>query len=97
MKCVLQVLKSVTLLIVALTVGVAFQVAGAFAADGGGGRGRSIDFEEELIEGVNKKPYDSLNQISERDKRKKKPHLYNKRGSFKTETEESLRETRFVQ
>jgi hypothetical protein len=59
-------------------------------------RQKVIDFEDEVVEGVNKRPLDSLNQISERDRRKKKPHLYRKRGGFKSETAESLRVMRYT-
>lgn len=55
-----------------------------------------IDFEDEVVEGMNRRPLDSLNQISEKDKRKKKPHLYRKRVGFRTETTETLRALRFT-
>jgi hypothetical protein len=55
-----------------------------------------IDFEDEVVEGMNKRPLDSLNQISERNRLKKKPHLYRKRGGFKSETAESLRMMRYT-
>ena len=42
---------------------------------------KSINFEDELIEGINRKPLDSFNQLSEQD-RKKKDHLYHKRSGF---------------
>ncbi|HTL13263.1 MAG TPA: hypothetical protein VL588_12285 [Bdellovibrionota bacterium] len=61
-----------------------------------GGRGKVIDFEEDLVEGVNKKPYDSLSQLSEKN-RKKRAHLYRKRPSFREETEESRRDARWHQ
>ncbi len=60
-------------------------------------RGKVIDFEDETIEGLNKRPLDSLSQISEKNKKKKKPHLYRKRVSFRTETEETLQTARFTQ
>jgi len=59
-------------------------------------RTKVIDFEDEVVEGVNRKPLDSLNQISERNGHKKKPHLYRKRGGFKSETAESLRVMRYT-
>lgn len=58
---------------------------------------QKLDFEDELIEGMNKKPYDSLSQISERDKKKNDGHLYWKRSNFQPESNEALRELRFVQ
>jgi hypothetical protein len=60
-------------------------------------RGRVIDFEDELVEGVNKRPLDSLSQISERGKNGRKAHLYRKRGSFRNETQETLMEVRVWQ
>lgn len=51
-----------------------------------------IDFEDELVEGVNKRPLDSLSAISEKNKKRKKLHLYLKRAGFRTETNETLRE-----
>ena len=60
-------------------------------------RQKSIDFEDDLVEGMNKRPLDSLNQISERDKKHRKPHLYQKRIGFRDETGEILRELRYQQ
>lgn len=58
---------------------------------------RVIDFDDEVVEGVNKRPLDSLSQVSERDARRRKSHLYRKRAGFKTEMAETLRELRYVQ
>ncbi len=60
-------------------------------------RSKVIDFEDEVVEGVNKRPLDSLSQISEKDKRRRKPHLYRKRAGFRAETREVVRELRYVQ
>jgi hypothetical protein len=60
-------------------------------------RGKVIDFEDEVVEGVNKQPLDSLSQISEAERRRRKPHLYRKRGGFRTETAETLRVLRYAQ
>jgi hypothetical protein len=59
-------------------------------------RTKVIDFEDEVVEGVNRKPLDSLNQISERNGHKKNPHLYRKRSGFKSETAENLRVMRYT-
>jgi hypothetical protein len=59
-------------------------------------RTKVIDFEDEVVEGVNKKPLDSVDQISEANRKKHKPHLYRKRGGFRTETAETLRALRFT-
>ncbi len=59
-----------------------------------GKRQKVIDFEGELVEGVNRKSLDSLSQISESKKRFLKSHLYRKRQSFRSEITETLREMR---
>ncbi|MBC7397259.1 MAG: hypothetical protein H7333_07425 [Bdellovibrionales bacterium] len=53
-----------------------------------GKRSKNINFEDELIEGINRKPLDAFNQISEQNKRRKN-HLYRKRAGF-TDRDESL-------
>jgi hypothetical protein len=58
-------------------------------------RSKVIDFDDEVVEGLNKRPLDSLNAISERDRKKHKPHLYRKRAGFRTETDEMLRQIKF--
>ena len=49
-----------------------------FAAD----RRKKIDFEDQLVEGVNRQPLDSLSQLSE-DRASKKYRLYRKRAGFR--------------
>jgi hypothetical protein len=44
-------------------------------------RQKELNFEDDVIEGINRKPLDSVNQISERDDHEK-PHLYRKRATF---------------
>jgi hypothetical protein len=87
------------LLLITLTLlhlaGFALAPPEALAAEGGK-RQKVIDFEDETIEGLNKRPLDSLSQISEKDKRRRKPHLYRKRGGFRTETSETLRVLRYT-
>ena len=78
----------------AMVLGWALALSQSFAADTIGGHGKRqkvIDFDDEVVEGVNKQPLDSLNEIAERDKHKHKPHLYRKRAGFRTETAETLR------
>lgn len=57
-------------------------------------RSKSIDFDGELVEGMNKKPLDSLSQISEDQRKRKKSHLYQIPKHFRTDTGELLRELR---
>jgi hypothetical protein len=60
-------------------------------------RSKNLDFEGDLIEGVNKRPLDSLNQVSEANRRKKRPHLYNKKTDYQTENSQKLKEMRYAQ
>ncbi|MGE0615727.1 MAG: hypothetical protein AB7P04_08795 [Bacteriovoracia bacterium] len=68
-------------------------VASAAAAE----RHKVIDFEDELVEGVNKKPLDSLSTLSEKEKKRRRLHLYRKRVGFSSETADSLKEMRYAQ
>jgi hypothetical protein len=76
----------------------AFLVLGLFVgillsplpAEGQPKRGKVIDFEDEVVEGMNKRPLDSLSQISENGRKRKKPHLYRKRVAFGSETRVTL-------
>ena len=54
------------------------------------GRKTSIKFEDEVIEGMNKNPLDSVEQISQQDSESQ--HLYRKRKSFKDQTPSLIRE-----
>jgi hypothetical protein len=60
-------------------------------------RSKSLDFEGDLIEGVNKRPLDSLNQVSEANKKRKRPHLYNKKSDYHLENAYKLKEMRHSQ
>lgn len=53
-----------------------------------------IDFEGEVVEGINKQSLDSLNQISEEEKRRRRKHLYQKRKSFVSEDQDLISELR---
>jgi hypothetical protein len=68
---------------------------GGFAKEGGK-RTRVIDFEDEVVEGMNKRPLDSLNTLGDSGKKRRKPHLYRKRVGFRTETQETLRALRYT-
>jgi hypothetical protein len=58
-------------------------------------RSKNINFEDELVEGINRKPLDAFNQISERNK-KRKNHLYKKRSGFTDRDETLLTEMRLL-
>lgn len=67
----------------------------ARAADAAGARSRKvIDFEGDVVEGINRQPLGSLNQISEQDRRRGGAHLYRKRITFKNEDMALIRELR---
>ncbi len=56
---------------------------------------KQIDFEGDVVEGVNKQPLDSLNQISNGDNGGNRLHLYRRKkpaDAIKNENRESLRE-----
>ena len=57
-----------------------------------GAREKVIDFEDALVEGVNRKPYDSLQALSEKERRHRRAHLYHRRAGFQSEIEETLLE-----
>ena len=59
-------------------------------------RQKVIDFEDEVVEGLNKRPLDSLNEIADKDGKHKKSHLYFKRSSFKSENAETLHAARYT-
>lgn len=61
----------------------------------GGKRHKSIEFEDELVEGMNKRPLDSVSQIGERERANGRPHLYRKRVGFRQENRNTLREMRY--
>jgi hypothetical protein len=60
-------------------------------AEGDQQRGKKLDFDGDVVEGVNKQPLDTLNQISEQD-RKNRRHLYRKRADFDAESSDLVRE-----
>ena len=56
---------------------------------------KKLDFDGSYVEGLNKRPLDSLMQVGDGDKKRKKAHLYHKRDSFAPETAETLQEMRY--
>jgi len=56
---------------------------------------KTIDFEDELVEGLNKRNLDSLSYLGEREEDRNRKHLYRKRATFRGETKELLREMRY--
>lgn len=58
---------------------------------------KKLDFEDGVVEGLNKRPLDSFQQLSEADRNRKLPHLYKKRTSFREETAVTLKHARYSQ
>lgn len=73
-----------------LFLGVLFALVNAQNSAASSARSRAIDFEDELVEGMNKRPLDSVSQLAGKDRRHKKPHLYRKRSGFRDENRETL-------
>jgi len=61
------------------------------------GRQKFIDFDGDLVEGMNKSPYDSLNQVSESQRKRRAVHLYRKRKGFPMEIQHTLKKMRYIQ
>ncbi len=55
------------------------------------GRSSSINFDDEIVEGMNKNPFDSLTNIYKRDNRDQK-RLYRKKDNFNYELKLTIRE-----
>ncbi|MCM0606403.1 MAG: hypothetical protein KA715_09965 [Xanthomonadaceae bacterium] len=62
-----------------------------FEAYAGSKREKVIAFDDDLVEGMNKRPLDSLQQLGSANKNRRS-HLYRKRGSYPTETRITLQE-----
>ena len=60
------------------------------------GHAGAYDFEDDVIEGMNKRPLDSLSTVADGGKKRRKPHLYRKRVGFRTETQETLKALRYT-
>ncbi|MEK7690766.1 MAG: hypothetical protein AAB425_07075, partial [Bdellovibrionota bacterium] len=83
-------------LVIAIAAAVsAWSDAHADLRTGGEKRGRTIDFEDEVVEGINRQPLDSVSQVSEKERRRKQMHLYRKRKSFRDESKQTLAELRY--
>jgi len=74
------------------TISVFFAVTAVFSASSLASPSKVIDFEGDVVEGLHKRPLDSVSQISEDKKRLKGLHLYRKRKGFESETRSLLGE-----
>lgn len=88
-------MKPSLLLNILFVIGITAGLTVAVPAEAGK-RQKVIDFEDEVVEGMNKRPLDSLNQVSEKDRKKRRPHLYRKRAGFRNETYDALRSARYM-
>ncbi len=75
------------------------------AEDDGGGirapagnleRKKQIQFEDELVEGMNRNPFDSLEHIANQDMRDSS-HLYKKKQHFRIEMKQQVREAGYTE
>ncbi len=57
-----------------------------------GERKTSLDFEEQLVEGVNKRPLDSLNSVNDGNGAGKNRHLYSRKIRFEAENRRLLQD-----
>ena len=73
-----------------------FLLQSSVFAQESGKRSKSINFEDEMVEGINRKNLDSFNQISEQTG-KNKNHLYRKRAGFNDRDLSLLTELRLSQ
>jgi hypothetical protein len=77
-----------------LTLCIALFAASIFspAPAGAGERKKSLDFEEQTVEGMNKRPLDSLNSMADGLKNSDDKHLYRKKRVFHVETQRNLKD-----
>ena len=61
----------------------------------GAQRKKALDFEDDLIEGMNKNPLDSLEHVARKDD-KSRPYLYWKRGDFRREMKQNAHEIGYM-
>jgi hypothetical protein len=71
----------------------------AVGPDGGvarGDRSKSLDFDNDVIEGMNKNPLDSLTRVGNQDD-KQQGHLYRRKADFRRETRQTTQEMGYSQ
>jgi hypothetical protein len=66
------------------------------AGDNPFGRSTSLNFEDEIVEGMNKNPFDSLTSVGKNDTRDQ-DRLYKKKPHFRFETKLTIREMGLLQ
>ena len=58
----------------------------------GGERKTKLDFEDQLVEGLNKRPLDSLNSLNDGSGSGKNRHLYRRKTRFDPENRRTLKD-----
>ncbi len=58
-------------------------------------RQKDLNFEDQVVEGMNKKPYDYLNLLGNKDGKNQNSRLYEKRTHFKPEVKQTVEELRY--
>ena len=66
------------------------------AQDGGPERSDSLSFDDELIEGMNQNPFESLTNVGKKDDRDE-GHLYHRKPNFRKEIRRTSQEMGYVQ
>ena len=91
-------IKPFILFLIAVAIGAAQTAHAKSPSTSGDPRpSKKLDFEDGVVEGLNKRPLDAFNQFSEADRRSKIPHLYKKRTGFSQETADTLKTVRYSQ
>jgi hypothetical protein len=83
------------LVIITLAATLALASLASAAPSKGPKRQKALDFEDATVEAMNRRPLDSFNQISEKDRKRKAAHLYKKRSGFGSETAETIQQMRY--
>lgn len=88
----------IALMVVTLTIGLSAHAAPAkkTAASGKvpGQYSKKLDFDGATVEALNRRPMDSFNQISDKDKGPLSDHLYKKRANFDDQSADTLLQLR---
>lgn len=59
-------------------------------------RSKSLDFDSDVIEGMNKNPLDSLTRLGRKDD-KQQGHLYRRKSNFRREMRQTVQEMGYTQ
>lgn len=79
-------MKKLTLLLTVIS------ICSSLATASAGERKTKLDFEDQLVEGVNKRPLDSLNSVNDGNGSGKNRHLYRRKIRFDAENRRTLQD-----